>query len=839
MADVVSILVRVRDETARGITSVNDNLHRLTRNANKLDKDFGSLTGAALSFAPALIPIAASIAPITAGFGAGTVAVAAFGAALGPQISAMGDAADAERKYTEAVEKNGESSKEAVKAQAAYLAAVEKLPPATREAAAALSVMKEQYKDWSESLADDTVPVLTKGMANLTGLFPKLTPTVKGASQELDRFMTITGGGIESAAFERFMQSFADFSTGSLRKANDGLIRFSRTLDTGTVGGDMREFMDYARTNAPLVGETLGSLADALTNLVVASADTGVGMLQVINGIAGIVAALPTGLVTTLLQVAIAFKLIKMGAAGFAVVARGIQAMTVQIIAMRTAAGAATGGMAGFTAAIGAMSRMAKVAVAATGIGLLVIAISELGQVGKRAPADMDKLTTSLVRFGDTGKLTGESARILGKDFGEFDEALRGLARPGQWDQIQQGFTNLFGQDSTPVKRWKETLGDVDTALADLVKSGNADQAAAAFEMLAKRANSEGLTTAELRKELGDYQQALADVEMEQRLAADAMGLYGQQAQEVQAKLDAQKTSADALAQSINALNNQQLIARGGMRGLEAAIDAASEALKENGRTLDIGTEKGRANQQALDDLASATMKAAEFARENGASWSEVNSIYDTGRAKLIAVAQQMGMNKDQAKALADQILKTPDKTARLKGNMQDLQAKLDSAKRQLARVPDSRKARVTANIDALNYALAKARDKLNALDGKTVTTYVVTQHSSTSGSGLKELAFAHGGVVGAAGGGPRSRMTLVGEQGPELVDLAPGSRVRSNPDTRRMLTAGGGGGSSQPLVILLDLAGERFAELLIDPLTKVIRSRGGNVQAVIGQKGK
>lgn len=54
--------------------------------------------------------------------------------------------------------------------------------------------------------------------------------------------------------------------------------------------------------------------------------------------------------------------------------------------------------------------------------------------------------------------------------------------------------------------------------------------------------------------------------------------------------------------------------------------------------------------------------------------------------------------------------------------------------------------------------------------------------------------AFAHGGVSGAAAGGARSGFTLVGEAGPELVHLGAGARVRSNPDTRRMLGGSGGG---------------------------------------------
>lgn len=92
---------------------------------------------------------------------------------------------------------------------------------------------------------------------------------------------------------------------------------------------------------------------------------------------------------------------------------------------------------------------------------------------------------------------------------------------------------------------------------------------------------------------------------------------------------------------------------------------------------------------------------------------------------------------------------------------------------------------------------------------------------------------FAHGGIVGAMGGGPRSGLTLVGEHGPELAFLAPGTMVKSNPDTMRMLSNAAGSGGTTSLTI--DSSGSRFDELLLEILRKSVRARGGNVQVVLG----
>jgi peptidoglycan hydrolase CwlO-like protein len=169
-----------------------------------------------------------------------------------------------------------------------------------------------------------------------------------------------------------------------------------------------------------------------------------------------------------------------------------------------------------------------------------------------------------------------------------------------------------------------------------------------------------------------------------------------------------------------------------------------------------------------------------------------VNKIYDRGRAKLISTAQAMGLTKAEAQKLASQILKTPDKTAKLKGNLEDLQTKLDKAKAQLKTVPDSRKAKVQANISQLKAQVAAAKRAIASVTGKTVNLIVKT--STTTGSVAHEGGgYAHGGIVGAyANGGTTSgRLSLVGEQGPELVRLPVGSTVYPAGQSQRMMDDG------------------------------------------------
>ena len=96
-------------------------------------------------------------------------------------------------------------------------------------------------------------------------------------------------------------------------------------------------------------------------------------------------------------------------------------------------------------------------------------------------------------------------------------------------------------------------------------------------------------------------------------------------------------------------------------------------------------------------------------------------------------------------------------------------------------------------------------------------------------------LGFAHGGIVGAAGGGPRAQWTMAGEHGRELIKLPPGSQVKSNPDTERML-AGVGGGGRLEVTLRIEPRDSEVARMLAGMLRGHARiSYGGSAQAAYG----
>ena len=106
---------------------------------------------------------------------------------------------------------------------------------------------------------------------------------------------------------------------------------------------------------------------------------------------------------------------------------------------------------------------------------------------------------------------------------------------------------------------------------------------------------------------------------------------------------------------------NKTLNARDANRNFEAALDDAREALEKNGNTLDITTEAGRENEQALDDIAAAAYRVYKETLNRTGSEVQATKALSRGREELIQMAKQFGLTDAQAAEYADQLGLIPD----------------------------------------------------------------------------------------------------------------------------------------------------------------------------------
>jgi TP901 family phage tail tape measure protein len=302
----------------------------------------------------------------------------------------------------------------------------------------------------------------------------------------------------------------------------------------------------------------------------------------------------------------------------------------------------------------------------------------------------------------------------LSTEFDSLGESIERLTDKNWAQKFDDAVLAVFGSASSMVKEATAEIDLLDTSLATLVSTGNADTAAKSLENLAE---SQGLSAREvddLLKLLPQYSEALTAEENAARLAADSADDFSGSVASGSSKIEAY---TDALEANIDAMRDQRSEA---IRGANAAInyqaslDDARASLKENGRTLDITTEKGRANKTALLGVASAWNDQSAAAKNApGAHRAAIESF--------VNLATQMGMGEEKARALARRILELPDK-----------------------------KVKVEADTSQADYALSLIKRDLSELDGRTARTYVTTVYSQAgfqTRGGIQERAT--GGSIG------------------------------------------------------------------------------------------
>jgi hypothetical protein len=221
----------------------------------------------------------------------------------------------------------------------------------------------------------------------------------------------------------------------------------------------------------------------------------------------------------------------------------------------------------------------------------------------------------------------------------------------------------------------------------------------------------------------------------------------------------AQKAAREAqnLSNKLHQLLSDQLTAQQAAIAWEQAIDDISASFQENGRSIDISTQKGRENVQTV----LAAVQAAEAKRQAaidlaGGEKASADAIA-AANAAFKAQIDQLGAILRQAGLTEDQI------------------SQLLSAYRNLAAAPDITK-RITYRVSA---------------SGPAALVNAAQQSGSYSS-----------GIGGRAKGGPimAGMPYVVGEKGPELITPERDGYVHTAAQTARMLSTGpSGGGSGSP----------------------------------------
>lgn len=290
------------------------------------------------------------------------------------------------------------------------------------------------------------------------------------------------------------------------------------------------------------------------------------------------------------------------------------------------------------------------------------------------------------------------------------------------WDTVTFGLTDI----ATTAKEADDAFSLIDGQLTSLVSDGKADEAARLFGIYATKANAAGVSTDDLAGKLPGYREAAAKAGLQAKETGDDTSGMADQMTEAE-------EAVDGLADAIKSLGEVLLQQEASQDGYEASLDAVTASIKENGRTLDESTEKGRANRKALRDLANSTQEWAAAELNATGNVKNTQKILDEGRAAWIRHRDALGANKTETRNLADELFKIDDLKPKAKVDVATEEASQKTKDFQaLITGTDSMLAKPTVEEQGATESKGRViglRDAIFGVKGKDVG---VTEHGAT-----------------------------------------------------------------------------------------------------------
>lgn len=595
-------------------------------------------------------------------------------------------------------------------------------------------------------LGQTALPVVTAGLTGMAGI---MNTSFKGVADTLTKLSSGAGGGVLGQMFGGLQTAFKPLqnipgqmtdmlvklsaaatplltqitkgignSMSGLTKSLDqgfasGALQASITKAGNAVGtffknfknnGAVQDFVSNLKTQGPAAAQSLQKIGEGALRLVNSSSGIGTALLKVGGAAAGIVNAIPSSVLSTILLTSSAFSLIgkaapaltKVGAAlrtmgGAIGIGGGAAAINGQALAMTslgaasTRTGAALGGgalsfaafqrraaamtagsiaaqqMGGRMSSAGTVistfgagaastaSKMNALKAGAIGIGVAFAGMkgtdAVMGKIFGGAP-NVSKMSKDLINFAATGKLGGEASRVLGQNFSKFGEAADKVAHSNFGDKIQNGLNRAFawtGGDAFKDKN-RQVVDSADKALASLVKMGKGDVANTLFNNLAKSAEKSGTSIGKLKSQFNDFTKAQKDQATAEKVAAAAMGTFGTEAIKTQKAIGANSNEVQGLQGSYNALGRFNAAATGAQLEYNQAVSGADSLIKKHTNSLSMQNGVLNTTKPKAQAAAGAMLQIAEAAKKTGEAF--------TGKGDFAQVAKTYQGARKEIEAL-------------------------------------------------------------------------------------------------------------------------------------------------------------------------------------------
>ncbi len=400
------------------------------------------------------------------------------------------------------------------------------------------------------------------------------------------------------------------------------------------------------------------------------------------------------------------------GFTGLALTAGGIMKGVSAIGELRTSIATLTDAYPGLGKVSGALGKVGKAAGIA---GAAIIGLSILGELQSRmdgVTTSADDMTNALTRIKQgAGSIddafAGSGRTLLASGVRDLDDALRGIQGFDGAGRFQYGFDSMLA-GLTGIKtagvQVSERFQELDRQLSAL----DSQDAASVFRQVAERAEKLEMPVESLIKLFPEYAaqidslaassgyakltteqlfEAMRTGKLPENLTkspfltlsqdvtawADAsLAAAGVQtnlgdstdaankalAEQAEAATDAVNAHLDLLA-AIDSVNDAQRKGAALVMGEQAAydqwqqsLDSVSKQVEKNGTSLDINSEKGRANRAFLRDMAETARDVTDAMYQNGAGVDVVNAKMSDLQAQFLTTVDRFGGAQAAADAL-------------------------------------------------------------------------------------------------------------------------------------------------------------------------------------------
>lgn len=677
------------------------------------------LADLALSLGPAFVPIGAVAIP----------AVTALASGLGFATLATGAAVVAFQGFGDALTAVNKAALEPTEAnlEAARLK-MSQISPEARALVTQLSDLRPVFMELKAAAGEDLFPGVQRGITRLLDLLPQAEAILQRVG---DAAGDIFAAGSDSLASDRWAEFFAFLenearptmmdlahTAGDLTHGLAELWMAFQPLNGGALGWiadaangfdrwatgleqteGFQDFLDYLRTSGPQVADTLGAVAGAAADLLVAVAPLGGPTLRAVESLANALSLIADSFAgTPLLAAASAMGALNlagralgptvdrartsvkglrddlktMGQVGIVSWARSEQGAVAYAQASERVranirglakTGALVGGLAFATSGLADEMGLANTAT-------LALAGSTAGPWGAAAGGAIGLLLDWKARQDALSQSADNFRATLDAQTGAITNATRQMAAEQLTSEEFRTAADAAGLSAEQLAAAVTAGGDAYQYAMDKLSAYQDQQAGwqgwDEFFDPTPDGGNDALAVQRLQTKLDDMRGSVAQAKEEWTFmapvvdAANAAVARGvEPANEYASATGAAARATESFTSAQQRLNNF-LTKRKTLRDYEAALDNVRGALKENGRTLDINTEKGRANEAALDDLVQSVSDVAGQMKR-----SDRQAFMTTARKQILEAAHELGATKAQIDAVRRQLNRLDGTTAR------------------------------------------------------------------------------------------------------------------------------------------------------------------------------